>query len=111
MLDAEGIDQMAKNIVLYHHERWDGNGYLKGLKSNEIPLEARIVAISDVYDALTTKRVYKDIYVEKKADSMIISQKGKQFEPKLVDIYVAHKEELMNVKQQCKNNELRKQAR
>ena len=110
MLDAEGIDPMAKNIVLFHHERWDGKGYARGLAGNDIPLEARIVAISDVYDALTTKRVYKDIYIEKKADSMIISQKGKQFEPKLVDIYMANKEELISVKSFCKKSELQKKC-
>ena len=100
MLEGEGIDPMARNIVLYHHERWDGKGYIEGLRGEEIPLEARIVALADVYDALTTKRVYKDIYGDNQADAMILSQKGKQFEPKLVEIYEKSRDRLLEVKKE-----------
>ena len=112
MLEGEGIDPMARNIVLYHHERWDGLGYAKGLKGEEIPLEARIVALADVFDALTTKRVYKDIYGDSQADAMIISQKGKQFDPKLVDIYVKYRDGLLEIKKESyENQESGKQTR
>ena len=73
----------------YHHERWDGSGYPDGLKGEEIPIEARIMAIADVYDALVCKRVYKDSMSFEKADSIIMDGMGKQFDPKLKRFYVA----------------------
>jgi len=78
--------------VRYHHERWDGKGYPDGLKGKDIPLEARIIGICDVYDALTTKRSYRDEFTHDEAVKMIVSGSGKEFDPELVSIFVESKE-------------------
>ena len=99
MLAAKGIPQMAADIAEFHHEKWDGTGYLEGLKGLEIPLEARIVALADVYDALSTKRVYKEAFAEDKVDKIIISERGKHFDPELVDLYLKNKSLFLAVKE------------
>ncbi len=83
---------MGKEIARYHHERWDGKGYPEGLKGREIPLSARIVAIADVYDALTSKRPYKEAYSHQKAVDIIASERGKQFDPEIVDVFLENNE-------------------
>ncbi|WP_235852009.1 HD domain-containing phosphohydrolase [Niallia nealsonii] len=80
--------EVAENIIKYHHERWDGTGYPYGLKGEEIPFEARVVAIVDVYDALISRRSYKDSWPKEKAIEYIIDQKGKHFDPELVDAFM-----------------------
>jgi putative two-component system response regulator len=97
MLDSPDIDMMAKNIVLYHHEKWDGTGYLKNLKGYEIPLEARIVAFADVYDALTTGRVYKKPFTEEETESVIKSSSGKHFEPRIVEVFFDNREKFIEI--------------
>lgn len=99
MLDSQEIDVMAKNIALYHHERWDGSGYVHGLAGEEIPLESRIVTIADVYDALTTERVYKKAFSEEAAEEFIIDKAGTDFDPHLTAIFEQHKETIRNIKQ------------
>lgn len=84
---------VAKNIILYHHERWDGTGYPAKLKGRDIPLEARLVTVVDVYDALTTKRAYKEKWSQKTAIELLVEQKGKQFDPEIVDAFVSLYEE------------------
>lgn len=81
--------QMAWEIALTHHEKYDGSGYPQGLKGDEIPLCGRIVALADVYDALTTKRVYKDAYPHEKARDIIVEGRGTHFDPDLVDAFLA----------------------
>ncbi len=81
--------QQAREIALYHHERWDGTGYPHGLSAEEIPLSARIVMIADVYDALTSRRVYKDPYTHEVSVEKIIQGSGHQFDPDLVDIFLS----------------------
>ena len=76
--------EVAENIILYHHEKWDGTGYPHGLKGEDIPLEARIVAIVDVFDAWTSRRPYKDSWSVERALSFINEQKGKHFYPSMV---------------------------
>ena len=78
---------VAENVAHYHHERWDGSGYPEKLSGEMIPLEARIMAISDVYDALVSKRVYKAAFDFKKADAIIIEGMGTQFDPGLKTAY------------------------
>ncbi|MBQ3300750.1 MAG: HD domain-containing protein, partial [Eggerthellaceae bacterium] len=81
--DDEEFRQIAENVAHYHHERMDGSGYPDGLRGDEIPLEARIMAIADVYDALVSKRVYKESYSFEKADQIILEGMGTQFDPQL----------------------------
>lgn len=79
---------MAAEIARYHHERWDGCGYLEGLKGTEIPLAARIVSVADVFDALSSKRVYKDAIRAEHAKTMICEGSGSQFDPAIVTAFV-----------------------
>lgn len=79
---------MAHEVALSHHEKWDGSGYPHNLKGEEIPLSARIVAISDVYDALTSDRPYKKAWTEEAAISHIQEQSGKHFDPALVGSFI-----------------------
>lgn len=80
---------VARNIILYHHEKWDGTGYPIGLQGNAIPLEARVVSIVDVYDALTSRRPYKEIWPKEKALAFVRGHRGTAFDPDLVDSFVS----------------------
>ncbi len=80
----------ARDITYSHHERWDGAGYPQGIKGTEIPLSARIVAIADVYDALTSERPYKAAFSHEKSVSIIISEAGSHFDPYLVQVFERH---------------------
>ena len=86
-LEADSMLDVAREIALYHHEKWDGSGYPYKLKGLEIPLTARIMAIADVYDALITKRPYKDAMPKEKAKAIITGDKGTHFDPVLVDVF------------------------
>ncbi len=92
--EDEEFRQIAENIAHYHHERFDGSGYPEGLKGDEIPLEARIMAIADVYDALVSRRSYKESYSFEKADRIILSGMGTQFDERLQRFYQAARERL-----------------
>ncbi|WP_425615698.1 HD-GYP domain-containing protein [Anatilimnocola sp. NA78] len=81
--------RMARDIALTHHEKFDGSGYPQGLAGKDIPLCGRIVAVADVYDALTTKRVYKDAFPHEQAVQMIGEQAGRHFDPQIVDAFLA----------------------
>jgi putative two-component system response regulator len=76
--------QMAEEIALTHHERWDGQGYPRGLAAEEIPLSGRIVAVADVFDALVNERPYKRAWTAEEAVVEIAEQSGKQFDPTVV---------------------------
>jgi putative two-component system response regulator len=78
---------MARNIALHHHEKWDGSGYPSGLKGKNITIEARICALCDVFDALTSVRPYKKAWPVEDAMAYIKEQKGKHFDPDLVDLF------------------------
>ena len=80
--------QMGLDITRYHHERWDGSGYLAELKGEEIPLSARIMTLADVYDALVSKRVYKAAYSPDTAVQMILHGDCGQFNPLLLECLV-----------------------
>jgi len=84
--DSDMYLRYAKEICLSHHERWDGKGYPYGLRDEEIPLSARIVSIIDVYDALISKRCYKDAYSHEESMNIIMEGRGTQFDPYLVDL-------------------------
>ncbi len=98
ILDSASVDPMAKNIALYHHEKWDGNGYANKLSAEDIPLEARIVSVADAYDALGSKRVYKPAFDETVIDKIILDCRGTQFDPKIVDVLMKYKDELLDIK-------------
>jgi putative two-component system response regulator len=84
-----GFFEHAKAFAGYHHERWDGTGYPYGLKGQNIPLEGRIIAIADVYSALTAERPYKKAYTHKEAADIIAQEKGAHFDPALVDLFLS----------------------
>lgn len=91
IIDTAGDDdflQTAKKIVGSHHERWDGTGYPRGLCGTEIPLQGRIMAIADVYDALVSDRPYKRAFTHEKAVEIILESRGSQFDPQLVDVFI-----------------------
>ena len=81
--------KMGIEITYCHHERFDGKGYPRGLKGNEIPLSAQILSIADVYDALTTERVYKKAFSHKKSLEIMMAERGKHFEPRLFDVFLS----------------------
>ncbi len=83
---------LGKEIAYYHHEKWDGTGYPAGLKNGRIPLSATIVALADVYDALTSKRCYKPAFSHDKAKKIIIEGRGTHFAPDIVDAFLAREE-------------------
>lgn len=81
--------EVAKEIALYHQEKWDGSGYPEGLSGEAIPLSARLMALADVYDALITRRVYKEAMSHAQAVQIILEGRGKHFDPVLVDAFQA----------------------
>lgn len=96
--DASSLLQMARRIALYHHEKWDGSGYPEGLKGEAIPIEARIVAIADVFDALTSVRPYKKAWTVDDAVNLIVSESGKHFDPTLVSVFVQEIPAILEIK-------------
>ena len=98
MLDNAEIDPMARNIAYYHHEKWNGSGYVNGLKGDEIPLEARIVALADVFDALTSKRVYKEAFSFAKTEAIIREERGRHFDPRVVDSFLDCQDEFIRIR-------------
>lgn len=92
--------QMASDIAMYHHERYDGKGYPMGLKGEDIPLCARIVSVADVYDALVSRRVYKQAFSHEIARSIIVEGRGTQFDDKVVDAFAANESEFESISRQ-----------
>ena len=82
--------RMGARIAIGHHEKWDGSGYPRGLKGAEIPLEARITSLVDVYDALSNHRHYKDPWPEEQVVQFLAKGRGTQFDPGLADLFLAH---------------------
>lgn len=91
--------KVAKKIALEHHEKWNGTGYPRGLKGNEISLEGRIVSIVDVFDALTSKRPYKEAWPLEKAFRLISKESGEHFDPNLSEVFLSLKNEIKEVHQ------------
>ena len=87
---------VAKNMALYHHERWDGTGYPEHRSGENIPMEARIMALADVYDALVSKRCYKERMSFREARDVIVASMGKQFDPNLKDCFLECQDQLMD---------------
>ena len=95
--DSELLD-MARVIALTHHEKWDGNGYPKGLAGEDIPLVGRIVALADVFDALTSARPYKKAWPVQDAINFINEQKDQHFDPKLVELFNINIEKILKIR-------------
>jgi putative two-component system response regulator len=96
--------RMAQQIALTHHEKWDGNGYPDGLRGQDIPLCGRITAVADVYDALTSKRVYKSATTHEVARSVILKDRGTHFDPALVDSFLRCEAEFRKIAQRFADN-------
>ncbi len=91
--------QMAHEIAVSHHERWDGRGYPYGIAGDQIPLSGRITAVADVYDALTSRRVYKDAFSHTVAKSMIVNDSGSHFDPDVVEAFLAVESQFAEIRQ------------
>lgn len=101
---SEGVGEdsylkMARNIALYHHERWDGRGYPYGIAANEIPVSARIVTVGDIYDALTTFRPYKEAYSHEKV-LKIMKEESYRFDPGIFKVFLENHEEFNTIRRQ-----------
>ena len=90
--------RMAAEVALTHHERWDGTGYPRRLAGEEIPLSGRIVAIVDFFDALTMDRCYRPAFSDEQALSMLTQQRGRAFDPALVDVFTAELDSLVRLR-------------
>ncbi|MEZ9236909.1 MULTISPECIES: HD-GYP domain-containing protein [Shewanella] len=90
--------KIAQEVALTHHEKWDGTGYPNGLKGEEIPLYGRIVAVADVFDALTSERPYKKPWSVEEAVALLEREAGSHFEPKLVQLFVDNIEQIVEIK-------------
>ncbi|UUY07607.1 two-component system response regulator [Pseudomonas sp. J452] len=94
-----GLLQMARSIALTHHEKWDGSGYPNGLKGEDIPLAGRIVAIADVFDALTSVRPYKAAWSVEEALELLRRESGKHFDPQLVELFLGCMPQILLIKE------------
>lgn len=94
-----GLLNLAATIARSHHERWDGTGYPDGLKGEDIPVAARIVAVADVFDALTSERPYKHAWSVEDALDLIRQQSGKHFDPTVVDVFIQNLPEILAIRQ------------
>jgi len=90
---------LAQQIATGHHEKWDGSGYPKGLKSQEIPISARLMAVADVYDALVSRRIYKEGFSQECVAEIITEGRGKHFDPDIVDAFFAIQPEFLEIAQ------------
>jgi len=102
--------QMARDIALYHHEKWDGTGYPHGLAGKDIPIAARIVALADVYDALTSRRVYRDAMTHLQAKQLILRERDAHFDPDVVDAFLAVEKQFISVRERFRDDEQEEQA-
>ncbi|WP_435635392.1 HD-GYP domain-containing protein [Pseudomonas solani] len=94
-----GLLRMARSIALTHHEKWDGSGYPNGLRGEEIAIEGRIVAIADVFDALTSERPYKRAWSVEDAIALLREQSGRHFDPSLVELFISQMPAVLEVKE------------
>ncbi|WP_051321425.1 HD-GYP domain-containing protein [Chrysiogenes arsenatis] len=98
-VDHEAFN-MARDIVIYHHERYDSLGYPHGIRGGSIPFAARIVALADVFDALSSKRCYKDEYQPAQCRTIIAAEMGRQFDPSVVSAFYHCEEDMWSVRRE-----------
>ena len=89
---------------MFHHEKWNGTGYPTGVSGDAIPISARIMALADVYDALTSDRCYKDAYSHEQAKAIILGEKGKHFDPKVSDAFIRMENAIIEIKQRYRDD-------
>ena len=99
-IEGQSFLALGREIAYNHHEKWDGSGYPRGLSGEGIPLAARIIALADVYDALTTRRFYKEAFSHKRSMQIIIDQKGTHFDPEVVDVFLALEDEFNRIRRE-----------
>jgi putative two-component system response regulator len=104
---ASELLQAGEVIALSHHERWDGTGYPNRLSGKAIPLYGRICAVADVFDALVSKRSYKDAFPNERVYAMLQQARGSHFDPKILDIFFAHLDEVTAIQQNYPDEERR----
>ncbi len=102
MGSTNSFTKYAKEIIHYHHEHWDGSGYPEGLSNENIPISARLMSIADVYDALTSKRVYKNAFTHEKSVEIIRRGKGSHFDPVITDAFISLEKSFKDISQSCK---------
>ncbi len=100
-----GFVRMGAMIAMTHHEKWDGSGYPNGLRAKQIPLAGRIIAIADVFDALTSKRPYKEAFSINKSNRIIEQGRGNHFDPDVVDAFFSVQDEILHIKQKYQDEE------
>ena len=99
VLKGPAFLKMGQDIAHYHHEKWDGTGYPKGLKEEEIPLSARIMALADVYDALSSKRIYKKAFTKEATEAIIKEGIGSHFDPNVGAIFTKHNKKFAEMRE------------
>ena len=97
LVPQSGYLSEAKNMAEFHHEKWNGSGYPHGLKGTAIPLSARIMAVADVFDALVSKRSYKEPFTFEKAQEIIREGAGKHFDPRIVEAFFDAEDEVREI--------------
>ena len=103
LLKTAELPEIALNIIKYHHEKWCGKGYLEGLQGDNIPIEARVVAIADVFDALTTERPYKKAFSVEKAIEIMTKDMTGSFDPVLLDLFFGKMDEIYEIKKRLED--------
>ncbi|MBU2647297.1 HD domain-containing protein [bacterium] len=96
-LGSNSFLKLAREIAMTHHERWDGKGYPRGIKGDDIPISGRLMSVADVYDALISKRVYKEAFSHEKARTIITDWKDKNFDPRVVDALFAIEDQILEI--------------
>ena len=97
--DNDELLRMARVIALHHHEKWDGSGYPNGVAGEDIPIEARIITIADVFDALTTKRPYKEAWSTEEAVEILVKDSGSHFDGRLVQVFIDSMPKVLEIKE------------
>lgn len=97
---------MLRNIIEFHHEAWDGSGYPRGLSGEDIPLEARIISVADVFDALSSRRPYKDSWTNEAAITYLMERAGRLFDPRCVEALVENQDKIIEIQQRFAENAL-----
>jgi putative two-component system response regulator len=108
--DRLGIEvdflRYAKEIAYGHQEKWDGSGYPEGRASDDIPISARLMAVADVYDALVSRRVYKEAMSHEKAHAIMVEGRGSHFDPDVLDAFLANEDAIREVAARFRDTEL-----